>query len=106
MPKAQKKEVSAATYDVIISPVVTEKSTIANSLGKYVFKIAVDADKTQVKNAVEGIFGVEVTKVNVLNYDGKARGFRGRIGRRNHYKKAVVTLKQGQSIDLSSGIKA
>ena len=106
MAKAAKKEVSASTYDVILSPVITEKSTIANSLGKYVFKVAIDADKTAVKSAVEGIFKVEVTKVNVVNYDGKVKGFRGRYGRRNNYKKAIVTLKQGQSIDLTSGIKA
>ncbi len=104
--KAAKKTATAASYDVILSPVITEKSTIANSLGKYVFKVAVDGTKTQVKNAVEAIFGVEVTKVNVVNYDGKIKAFRGRYGRRNNYKKAIVTLKAGQSIDLAGGIKA
>lgn len=108
-PKAKvektKKAVTARALDVIVAPVVTEKSTIAGSQGKYTFKVSACACKTSVRNAVESIFGVNVTKVNVSNFDGKKKVFKGRQGQRNSYRKAVVTLKQGQSIDLTSGIK-
>jgi len=101
----KKAEVSANLLDILVAPIVTEKSTIAGSLGKYTFKVATCATKTDVKNAVESIFGVNVTKVNTVNYDGKTKLFRGREGTRNAYKKAVVTLKSGESIDLTNGIK-
>jgi large subunit ribosomal protein L23 len=91
--------------DVIVSPIVTEKSTVAGSLGKYTFKVSACADKTAIRHAVESIFGVNVTKINVTNYDGKNKVFKGRKGTRNSYRKAVVTLKSGQSIDLTGGIK-
>ena len=90
-------------YDVVRTPVVTEKSTIANAFGKYVFQVAVDATKPEIKDSIQQIFGVVVTKVNTLNYDGKIKRFRGKIGQRVAFKKAVVTLKDGQVIDLSSG---
>jgi large subunit ribosomal protein L23 len=102
--KSADKAINPDVYDVVRSPVVTEKSTIANELGKYVFKVAVDAGKPEIKTAIEQIFGVQVTKVNTINYDGKIKRFRGKIGQRPSFKKAVVTLKEGQSIDLSSGI--
>ena len=109
-PKAAKAIKSAQgitekSLDAIISPVVTEKSTLAGQHNKYTFKVSVCACKTTIKQAVEGIFGVNVTKINVSNFDGKHKVFKGRQGQRNSYRKAVVTLKSGQSIDLSSGIK-
>lgn len=108
-PKAKvekiKKGITARSLDVIVSPVVTEKSTVAGSQGKYTFKVSACACKTSVREAIESIFGVSVTKVNVSNFDGKQKIFKGRIGQRNSYRKAVVTLKQGQSIDLTTGIK-
>jgi len=91
-------------FDVVRTPVVTEKSTIAAAFGKYVFQVAVDATKPEIKDAVQQIFGVVVTKVNTLNYDGKIKRFRGKIGQRPAFKKAVVTLKDGQTIDLTSTI--
>ena len=103
MAKAE-KITDAKVYDVVRSPVVTEKSTIANELGKYVFQVAVDATKPEIKSAVEQIFGVNVTKVSTLNYDGKIKRFRGKIGQRPAFKKAIVTLKEGQAIDLTSGV--
>lgn len=103
MAKAE-KITNPNVFDVVKAPVITEKSTIANELGKYVFEVATCADKTEIKEAVQQLFGVTVTKVNTMNYDGKIKRFRGRIGQRNAYKKAVVTLKEGESIDLSSGV--
>lgn len=103
--KAPKAGVNAKLLDAIVSPVVTEKSTLAGQFGKYTFKVSGCACKTTIKQAVESIFGVNVTKINVTNYDGKTKVFKGRQGQRNSFRKAVVTLKQGQSIDLSSGIK-
>ena len=91
-------------FDVVRTPVVTEKSTIANAFGKYVFQVAVDATKPEIKDSIQQIFGVVVTKVNTLNYDGKIKRFRGKIGQRHAFKKAVVTLKDGQTIDLTSTI--
>lgn len=105
MAKAKKTEVTPKSLDVIVSPVVTEKSTVAGAQGKYTFKVSCCACKTTIKQAVESLFGVNVTKVNVTNYDGKKKVFRGRKGQRNAFRKAIVTLKEGQSIDLTSGIK-
>ena len=109
-PKKEKKArakvaANAAHYQTIKSPVVTEKSTMAGEHNKYTFKVCKHSNKIQVRDAVEALFGVEVTKVNVINYDGKVKAFRQRLGQRNEYKKAIVTLKQGQSIDLTSGLK-
>lgn len=92
-------------YDVIDKPVVTEKSTMAAEQNKVVFRIRPDADKTQIKQAVEALFGVNVTKVNTLKVKGKRKRFRGRPGQRSDYRKAMVTLKEGQSIDLAAGLK-
>lgn len=103
--KPAKQAANVAHYDTILSPVVTEKSTMAGEFNKYSFKVAVDSNKKQVAEAIQALFGVEVAKVNVLNYDGKVKAFRQRLGQRNAYKKAIVTLKQGQSIDLTSGLK-
>lgn len=98
-----KAAVKASTYDVIRSPLITEKSTILGELNKYSFKIAPSATKKQVKEAVEAIFEVEVKKVNVLNVKGKVKRFRGRIGKRSGYRKAIVTLPEGKTIDVLGG---
>jgi large subunit ribosomal protein L23 len=103
--KDKKQAITPKFLDVIVSPVVTEKSTVAGAQGKYTFKVSVCADKTTIKQAVESLFGVTVTKINLANYDCKKKIFRGREGQRNAFRKAVVTLKEGQSIDLTSGIK-
>lgn len=103
MAKAE-KITNPDLYDIVRAPVVTEKSTTAAELGKYVFQVAVDATKPQIAEAVKGLFSVDVVKVNTINYDGKTKRFRGRIGKRNAFKKAVVTLKEGQAIDFSAGV--
>lgn len=92
-------------YDVLTKPVVTEKTTLLNELNKYTFKVAPDANKNNVKLAVEEIFDVKVSKVNVLNVKGKVKRFRGRVGKQSGYKKAIVTLAEGQTLDLSGSVK-
>ena len=91
-------------YDVIIKPLITEKATIILEQNKYVFQVRTDATKKRVKFAIESIFNVDVTKVNIVCINGKKkRGKGGVIGKRSDYKKALVTLKDGQSIDTSAG---
>jgi len=110
-PKAGKAEAKgfalagARHYDVIVQPVVTEKSTRIAEQNKVVFKIAPNATKKDVKAAVESIFGVTVTKVNTVNIDGKTKRFRGQQGQRSDVRKAIVTLAAGQSIDLAAGAR-
>ena len=102
---AKKEEIkNLRTFDVIVNPIVTEKSTIAAQLGKYVFEVPIKADKKEIKSVVEELFAVNVTKVNTINYDGKTKRFRGRVGKRTAFKKAIVTLKEGQAIDWAGGI--
>jgi large subunit ribosomal protein L23 len=91
-------------YDIIRSPVVTEKSTLASEHGQIVFDVAIDATKTDIKAAVEGLFSVKVKAVNTLVRKGKQKRFRNVLGVRNDTKKAIVTLVDGQSIDISTGI--
>ena len=84
-----------SAYDVIIKPVISEQSMDMAQENKYTFKVAVDASKTEVRLAVEEIFGVEVKKVNIMNYDGKLKRMGRTMGRRAAYKKAIVTLTAG-----------
>jgi large subunit ribosomal protein L23 len=91
-------------YDVIVSPVVTEKSTMASERNQVVFRVAKKATKPEIKAAVEALFGVKVTGVNTLVRKGKVKRFRGTIGRQGDVKKAVVTLADGHSIDIATGL--
>ena len=91
-------------YDVLRRPLITEKSTLVAEQNKIVFEVAIDADKTQIKDAVEALFKVDVTKVNTLLQKGKNKRFRGYAGRRNDVKKAIVTLAEGQSVDITTGL--
>ena len=91
-------------YTVIRAPVITEKATMLTEKGQVVFRVAIDANKAEIKAAVEGLFGVTVRAVNTLVVKGKAKRFRGRPGRRSDEKKAYVELAQGQSIDLTTGL--
>ena len=91
-------------YDVIVSPIITEKATILSEQNKVVFKVASTATKPQIKAAVEKLFDVKVKKVNTLVVQGKIKVFKGRLGQRSDYKKAVVTLEEGQSIDVTTGL--
>lgn len=92
-------------YDIIKRPIITEKSSMVGEFGKYVFEVSPRANKSSVKKAVQEIFGVKVTKVNILNQKGKQKRFRGTIGKLSDMKKAVVTLADGQEIDLTGGVK-
>ena len=91
-------------YDIIRAPVVTEKSTQGSEFNQVTFRVSPNATKPQIKRAVEGLFGVKVTKVNTLNMNGKVKMFKGRPGKRADYKKAIVTLAEGNSIDITTGI--
>ena len=91
-------------HDVIVRPVVTEKSTMASEQNKVTFMISPRADKIQVKQAVEHLFKVKVEKVNTVNIAGKTKRFRGQKGKRDDVRKAIVTLKEGQTIDLAAGL--
>ena len=91
-------------YDVIVSPVITEKATALSDQNKVVFKVAKTATKPQIKEAVEKLFDVKVKSVNTLITKGKVKMFRGTRGQRSDVKKAVVTLEEGQTIDVTTGL--
>ncbi|MEW9808104.1 50S ribosomal protein L23 [Mesorhizobium sp. YM1C-6-2] len=91
-------------YDVIVSPAITEKSTMASEQNQVVFNVAKKATKPEIKAAIEALFSVKVTAVNTLVRKGKLKRFRGTIGRQGDVKKAVVTLADGHSIDVATGL--
>ena len=91
-------------YDVIRKPVITEKATMASESGAVVFEVAIDAAKPQIKQAVEELFGVKVKAVNTTITKGKNKRFRGRPGTRKDVKKAYVTLEEGNTIDVTTGL--
>jgi large subunit ribosomal protein L23 len=93
-----------AMYQIIRSPVITEKATMLSESGQFVFRVASDANKREIKAAVEGLFGVSVLAVNTLVQKGKSKRFRGRPGNRSDVKKAFVKLAAGQSIDFTTGL--
>ena len=99
-----KKRADNFSYDIILEPVVTEKSTNLSSLNKVVFKVALFATKANIKKSVEKLFKVNVTKVNTINLHPRFKLVRGRVAKSSGYKKAIVTLKKGQSIDITTGI--
>ncbi|MBM2577142.1 50S ribosomal protein L23 [Jannaschia sp. Os4] len=92
------------TYDVIRKPIITEKATLASEQNAVVFEVAMDAAKPQIKAAVEELFGVKVKAVNTSVAKGKVKRFRGQKGRRADTKKAYVTLVEGNTIDVSTGL--
>jgi large subunit ribosomal protein L23 len=107
MNKVAKKESRLGRerlYTVITSPVITEKATKASEQNKVTFNVALDATKDEVKMAVEELFKVKVTAVNTLRVKGKVKRFRGIVGQRSNRKKAIVTLAEGSSIDIASGL--
>ena len=91
-------------YDVIVKPVITEKATMASEAGAVVFQVTRTATKPQIKEAVEAVFGVKVKAVNTVVTKGKTKRFRGQIGSRSDVKKAYVTLEEGNTIDVTSGL--
>jgi len=108
LKKATKKKdapvLKEAFYDIIQRPLITEKATAASEQNKVIFRVRADATKPQIKEAVEALFKVAVLSVNTINVQGKIKVFRGGLGQRKDFKKAIVTLAAGQSIDLASGI--
>jgi large subunit ribosomal protein L23 len=104
IPRATTKLTRQAMYDIVRGPVITEKATNASEHNQVIFRVPLDADKRAVKAAVEGLFNVNVTAVNTIRVMGKLKRFRGRPGRRSDYKKAIVTLREGQRIDVTTGI--
>ncbi|PZQ10937.1 MAG: 50S ribosomal protein L23 [Ancylobacter novellus] len=91
-------------YDVIRAPIITEKATYASEQNKVVFKVSDTATKPQIKAAVEKLFDVKVVSVNTLVRKGKEKRFRGRLGRQGDHKRAIVTLAEGHSIDVTTGL--
>ncbi len=94
----------AELYDVIRKPVITEKATMASEANAVVFEVAIDANKPMIKKAVESLFGVKVKAVNTTITKGKTKRFRGKPGKRKDVKKAYVTLEEGNTIDVSTGL--
>ena len=94
----------AQHYDVIRKPVITEKATMASEANAVVFEVAIDANKPQIMEAVEALFGVKVKAVNTSVTKGKVKRFRGQLGRRRDVKKAYVTLEEGNAIDVTTGL--
>lgn len=95
---------NARHFDIILSPIITEKATVQSELNQVVFKVRRNATKPQIKAAVESLFDVKVMRVNTLIRKGKTRVFRGVRGRTGDVKKAIVTLADGQKIDVTTGL--
>jgi len=102
---AKKQQVDARHYDVILAPHITEKSTLLSEHNGVVFKVANDATKPQIKEAVEALWDVKVTGVNTIVQKGKTKRWKGRPYKRSDIKKAIVTLAEGQSIDVTEGAR-
>jgi len=91
-------------YNVIVKPVVTEKSTTLSENNQIVFLVNINSNKIDIKKSIELIYGVKVSSVNVIRVKGKTKVFKGKVGKRSDYKKAIISLPKGQSIDLSLGV--
>jgi len=104
IPRAETKLTRQEMYDLIRSPLITEKATAASEHNQVIFRVPLAATKREVKAAVEGLFSVKVDAVNTILVQGKLKRVRGREGRRSDFKKAIVTLAEGSRIDVSTGI--
>ena len=104
MVKNKSNNVTSQMYDTLVRPVITEKSMVSSEAGKVVFIVPLSATKNDVKSAVEAIFNVKVEKVNTIKQFGKVKSFRGHEGKRSDFKKAIITLADGQNIDVTTGI--
>ncbi len=93
------------SFDILKFPLITEKSTILSEQRKYVFAVDPTSTKESVTKAIEDVFSVKVTKVNILNVKGKTKRFKGRMGKRSDVKKAIITLAQDNAIDFTGGVK-
>lgn len=104
MAKAKKIEAAEWMYEIIRSPHVTEKATLGSQYSQVTFKVPNTATKPDIKKAVEVLFGVKVKRVNTLIQKGKTKRFKGIAGKRSDFKKAIVTLEEGQTIDAGAGV--
>jgi large subunit ribosomal protein L23 len=104
IPRVETKLTRQQMYDIIRAPVITEKATNVSEHNQVVFRVPLTATKREVKAAVEGLFNVKVRAVNTLRVQGKTKRFRGRVGHRSDFKKAIVTLAEGARIDVTTGI--
>ncbi len=104
MAKAEKKQPTQRDYDTILAPHITEKGTLGSEHGQVTFKVALNATKPEIKQAVEKLFDVKVKAVNTMIQKGKTKRFKGIIGKRSDFKKAIITLVEGESIDTSAGV--
>lgn len=96
--------INAKHYDIVLSPVITEKATLGSEHNQITFKVAISATKPEIKAAVEALFDVKVKSVNTLRQQGKIKRFRGIKGQRAEFKKAMITLEEGSSIDVTTGV--
>ena len=104
IPRKEMKLTREQMYALVRSPVITEKSTMGSEHNQVTFRVPLTADKRSVKAAIEGLFKVKVEAVNTIRVKGKLKRFRGELGRRSDYKKAIVTLAEGSKIDVTTGI--
>ncbi|MGD9613955.1 MAG: 50S ribosomal protein L23 [Alphaproteobacteria bacterium] len=104
IPSAETRLTRQQMYDIVRAPVITEKATTLSEHNQVIFRVSLAATKREIKTAVEGLFDVKVDAVNTIRVSGKTKRFRGRPGRRSDYKKAIVTLAEGSSIDVTTGI--
>ena len=104
IPRVETKLSRQQMYDTILSPVITEKATNISEHNQVIFRVPLKATKREVKAAIEGLFNVKVAAVNTIRVMGKVKRTRGRLGRRSDYKKAIITLKEGARIDITTGI--
>src|SRR5208337_4765465 len=102
IPRSETKLTRQEMFDIIRAPVITEKATNVSEHDQVIFRVPLTAPNREAKAAVEGLFNVKVTAVNTIRVMGKLKRFRGRVGRRSDYKKAVVTLGEGQRIDVTT----
>lgn len=91
-------------YDIIVRPIITEKSSLGSQFGQVTFEVTLDATKPEIKVAVERLFDRKVKAVNTVLTKGKVKRFRGKLGKRSDYKKAIVTFEDGQDIDVTQGV--
>jgi len=98
------KDVKERWYDIILGPLVTEKSTQGSDHNQVTFKVSLDASKPEIKKAVESLFEVKVRQVNTIRMKGKVKRFKGHLGKRSNWKKAIVSLAEGETIDMMTGV--
>jgi len=98
------RDVKERWYDIILGPLVTEKSTQGSDNNQVTFKVSLDASKPEIKKAVESLFEVKVRQVNTIRMKGKTKRFKGHLGKRSNWKKAIVSLAEGETIDMITGV--